>query len=273
LPAGSSDSETVETATAVPPSQDAIAEAGVPTSAEDSPAPSLRGSASSAGQPKPQPAVQERQATEDRETPKDQTGPRPDKDAPAARDAKQGATMGQRVESATQTVEASGPRPIPNEPAIAAPILPKEINQEPAIDSTPRPALARQISLKLTGADATNVDVQVRERAGRIEVAVRTGDSELNKSLQSDLGDLVSRLENRGFKTEAWTPAGSRQPMSAQSSSESSANQHQSGHSGSGNERQQRHAQGDSNPRRQPRESAQFDETLAEEDAKNGITQ
>ena len=253
LPAGGRDSETVETATAVPPSRDAMAEAGVPTSAEDRPAPSLRGSASSVGQPKPQPAAQERQATEDREPPKDQTVPRTDQDAPAARDAKLGATMGQLVESAPQTVEASGPRPIPNEPAKAAPTLTKEITQEPASDSTARPAIARQISLKLTGADATNVDVQVRERAGRIEVAVRTGDSELNKSLQSELGDLVSRLENRGFKTEAWTPAGSRQPMSAQSSSESSANQHQSGHSGSGNERQQRHAQGDSNPRRQPR--------------------
>ncbi len=166
-PAGGRDSETVETSTAAPSSRDAIAEAGVPTSAEDGPAPSLRGPASSLGQLKPQPSAQERQATEDKEPPKDQTGPRADKDAPAARDAKQSATMGQRVESTPQAVEAPGPRPIPSEPAIAAPILPKEINQEPAIDSTARPAIARQISLKLTGADATNVDVQVRERAGR----------------------------------------------------------------------------------------------------------
>jgi hypothetical protein len=238
--------------------------------------PSRASLASNAGQPKPQPAGAERQATEDKATetqPKNQTGPVADKDASAAREAKQGDTTRQLVESVPQPVETSELHAISNEPAETAPVLPKETNLDPAIDSAARPAIARQISLKLAGADATNVDVQVRERAGRIEVAVRAGDSELNKSLQSDLGDLVSRLENRGFKTEAWTPAAARQPVSLPSASEAGAHQQQPGHSGSGGGRQPRQGQGDSNPRRQPRETAQFDEALAEEDAKDGINQ
>jgi hypothetical protein len=39
-----------------------------------------------------------------------------------------------------------------------------------------------------------------------MHVAVRTDDRELAKSLQSDLGDLVSRLDEKGYKTATWTP-------------------------------------------------------------------
>jgi len=38
-----------------------------------------------------------------------------------------------------------------------------------------------------------------------VHVAVRTDDGELTRSLQSDLGDLVSRLQTKGYKTTAWT--------------------------------------------------------------------
>ncbi len=64
----------------------------------------------------------------------------------------------------------------------------------------------REISFRLA-ADSANVDVQVAQRAGKVQVAVRTTDQDLAKSLQTNLGELVGRLEDKGFRTEAWTPA------------------------------------------------------------------
>lgn len=68
----------------------------------------------------------------------------------------------------------------------------------------------REVSLRLavatSAAATTNVDVQLAERAGKVQVAVRTGDQDLAKSLQGNLGELVGRLQDKGFKTEAWSP-------------------------------------------------------------------
>jgi hypothetical protein len=63
----------------------------------------------------------------------------------------------------------------------------------------------QEISLRLSDASA-NVDVQVAQRAGKVQVAVRASDPELAQSLQTNLGELVGRLQDKGFKTEAWTP-------------------------------------------------------------------
>ena len=90
-----------------------------------------------------------------------------------------------------------------------------EVNQDPApVKSTPKsetnlhtPAPpTREISLRVADVDAAKVDVRLSERAGKVHVAVRTDDRELAKSLQSDLGELVGRLERKGYSTETWTP-------------------------------------------------------------------
>ena len=143
--------------------------------------------------------------------------------------------------------------------------LPTSIDPQPGRDAPPT-AAARQISLKLAGAGSAGVAVQLRERAGRVEVAVRSGDSQLAKSLQSGLGDLVTRLENQGFKTQAWVPAAARQTATAPSSWESALSQQQQGHSNAGNGNQQR--QGGSSQRRQPRPIARFEENMTDEDVR-----
>ncbi len=194
------------------------------------------------------------------------------KDAPGVRIGEPVEAMRQLGGSISQPVEASGIRGVANDPEEAAPVLPREISPEPAVERAARPAIASQISLKVAAGDTASVDVQVRERAGRIDVAVRTGDSELSKSLQSGLGDLMTRLENRGYKAEAWAPTGVRPAVSNQSASEGAASQHPPGHSGSGSG-QQRHQQGDSNPRRQPAKTTRFEEAFTEENAKDGINQ
>ena len=137
------------------------------------------------------------------------------------------------------------------------------ITESPAATS-PRPAIARDLSLQVEG--IPGVAVQLSERAGKINVAVRTGDTELSKSLQSGLGELVTQLENHGFKTDAWTPAATRGMAFVHYSADSAANPQQSGHPSGENSRHDR--QGDSNPRRQTRAPAAFEETLAEEDAR-----
>jgi hypothetical protein len=148
---------------------------------------------------------------------------------------------------------------------------PPEIAAPDTATAGARPAIAREISIKLEGANASSVAVQLTERAGKIDIAVRTTDSQLNKSLQSGLGDLVTQLEGHGFKTDAWTPGAARVAALTPGSSEPSANPQQSGHPGSWSSKQDREGQGDSNPRRQTRTSSAFEQTLAEEDTKDGV--
>ena len=141
------------------------------------------------------------------------------------------------------------------------------------LDAAPRDtthlAPAREIALKFEGAGLPNVSVQLSERAGKIEVAVRTGDSQLNRSLQSGLGDLVSELETHGFKTDAWTLGTARGTAMVHSSSEPAPNQQPPENSGSGHSKHEQ--QNESGTRRQRRANVAFDTTLAEEDDQDGM--
>ena len=83
---------------------------------------------------------------------------------------------------------------------------PVRVEQKAEIGSHVQAPPTREISLRLAEADSAKVDVKLTERAGKVQVAVRTEDRELARSLQSDLGELVGRLERRGYTTETWTP-------------------------------------------------------------------
>lgn len=56
-------------------------------------------------------------------------------------------------------------------------------------------------------ADA-NVSLQVIDRGGRLEVAVRTPDHDLAGTLRQALPDLVRRMEQVGLRAETWAPDG-----------------------------------------------------------------
>ncbi len=140
-----------------------------------------------------------------------------------------------------------------------------KVSSEPEINPTLQPQPARQISLKLTGPDSTKVDLLLTERAGKMQIAVRTGDHALAKSMQTDLTELVGRLEDKGFKAEAWIPTSGRHVEAGaapQASSENSRQNHQE-HSG-GFGQQQRQGQNHSNQRQQARWKAQLEETSSE---------
>jgi len=65
---------------------------------------------------------------------------------------------------------------------------------------------AREIQLELRDADA-RVNVRLVERAGAVQVDVRTPDSHLASSLRQDLPTLASRLEQTGLRAETWHDA------------------------------------------------------------------
>jgi hypothetical protein len=75
--------------------------------------------------------------------------------------------------------------------------------------SAPKPAAggaAREIHLELRDADA-RVNVRLVERAGGVQVDVRTPDSRLAASLRDDLPALAARLEQTGLRTDSWHDA------------------------------------------------------------------
>ena len=123
----------------------------------------------------------------------------------------------------------------------------------------------REISLRLAGAASAHVDVQVAERAGRVQVAVRTADQDLARSLQSNLGELIGRLEEKGFRTEAWTPITvTHGGLAIREPSTLADSRSQSDGSGSqGGQPDSRQGHQESNQRQQGRWRAQFEETLS----------
>jgi hypothetical protein len=146
-----------------------------------------------------------------------------------------------------------------------------KVASEPEIKVGIAPPPFRQISLKLSTDDSTRVNLDLIEKAGKVQVTVRTPDHELAKSLQTDLGDLIGRLESKGFKTESWIPPTIHQAATPAQSTNSNGGFNQPQHSGAGQGggQQQRHQQNGSNQRQQARWTAQMEETLSADEARS----
>jgi len=132
-----------------------------------------------------------------------------------------------------------------------------------------RPQPIREISLRLADKASNPVDIQMVERGGHVQVAVRTPDQELTKSLQTNLGELVGRLEQKGYKTETWVPGAPLHTSAAltESAGSSGHSQDQPGHSSSWDGGQQQHQEHqESGRRQQARWMTQFEQTLNGED-------
>ena len=94
----------------------------------------------------------------------------------------------------TKNVETA---PLPNRGAPS----PAELASPPA-----RAGAAHEIDVRISAPDTAPVDVQVKQRGGEVQVAVRTADGGLQTSLRQDLDTLVARLEHTGFRTETIVP-------------------------------------------------------------------
>ncbi len=135
---------------------------------------------------------------------------------------------------------------------------------ESEINSTIQPQPIRQISFRLAAASAS-VDVQVAQRAGKVQVAVRTADPGLAQSLQTNLGELVGHLQDKGFKTETWTPITVQHGSDAVREPSSSANSqsHPDNSNSRGGQEGQQQGQQESNQRQQGRWKTQLEQTLS----------
>jgi hypothetical protein len=113
---------------------------------------------------------------------------------------------------------------------------------------------SQNIDLKIAGADNSQVDVRVSQRAGDVQVTVRTPDGELAQSLRQHLPELSDRLSQTGASGEIWQPpqaqsasaggndADSRYSDDAQTQQQQQQNQqqHSQGNSHQGSRQQER---------------------------------
>jgi hypothetical protein len=124
------------------------------------------------------------------------------------------------------------------------------------VDSTKAPEAphARDFAIRLSGPDQAQATVRVREIAGEVRVSVHTPDTELTKSLRSDLDSLVGRLDSAGMKTQVWHPA---QSASAENSTDRQGSE--TGHPAEGQKNSQPR-QNDFNQQKQGRKSRWLEE-------------
>ncbi len=96
--------------------------------------------------------------------------------------------------------------PLTHEASRTETSAPTEAAPEP---STPQPAAAaptaHDIKLELNDG-GQRVEVRLTERGGDIHVAVRTPDARLSDAMRADLPALAAKLEQSGFRTDAWQP-------------------------------------------------------------------
>lgn len=104
------------------------------------------------------------------------------------------------VVSAVQNAYAAAP-PAGISKTVAA--APKSAIVEPAQTPSLRP---QNIDLKIGGPDNSQVDVRISQRAGDVQVTVRTPDGDLAQSLRQHLPELSDRLSQTGVSGAIWQP-------------------------------------------------------------------
>ena len=76
----------------------------------------------------------------------------------------------------------------------------------PSASAPLRLPAVQELTVRIAQPDSPAVDVRLVERAGQVQVTVRTPDAALQSSLRQDLPALVNSLERAGFHAETFTP-------------------------------------------------------------------
>ena len=101
------------------------------------------------------------------------------------------------------------PAPLPAEIKTIAPTstpLSSTDTKEAAVKLPQSSGPTQQIEVRISQPQAPPVDLQIAQRAGQIQVVVRTADAGLETSLRQDLNTLVHSLERSGFHAETFVP-------------------------------------------------------------------
>jgi hypothetical protein len=139
----------------------------------------------------------------------------PQETVPAVTAVAESAPTGDHTASFARALELASPPASPTSSANPAEHAPQTATEalrasEPVVplESPAPPSAAQGIAVRIALPDTPHVDVQFVDRAGQVQVAVRSPDTGLQSSLRQDLGTLVNSLERSGFHTEAFTPHG-----------------------------------------------------------------
>ena len=141
------------------------------------------------------------------------------------------------------------PRPDAAAKALDAPPI-----QGPASDPSAKPAgPLKELAIQVGQTSHEKVELRVVDRAGELQVAVRASNADLAQGLRQGLSDLVDRLEQNGFRAEAWRPgmAASTVPGTADARQKQAQFQNEGGQPQSGGSPQgrQQNGQNQSRPR------------------------
>ena len=105
---------------------------------------------------------------------------------------------------------------------------------EQASGNVPKSTVSREISVQIPTSGNQSIEVRIIERNGNVHVTVHSDDRGLTQSLRSELQELVRVLEDRGFRTETWTPPETRPSRLVESAQSESANHRGGSSSGDG---------------------------------------
>ncbi|MDQ2950037.1 MAG: flagellar hook-length control protein FliK, partial [Acidobacteriota bacterium] len=112
-------------------------------------------------------------------------------------------------------------QPAPYSNARTQPPSATEVARTADLPPTPVSRPPQSIDLKIAGADNSQVDVRVSQRAGDVQVTVRTPDNDLAQSLRQHLPELSDRLAQSGVSGEIWRPTAAQAPADTANNQES----------------------------------------------------
>ncbi len=123
----------------------------------------------------------------------------------------------------------------------------------------------KDVSIQVGQQSQERVNLRLVERAGELQVAVRAANPEVAQGLRQGISQLVDRLEQSGFRTEAWRPGGSVTPVqgAAETRQKSSEFQNDSSQGQSGGGSQQQRRQGDQQQAPRPQWVMELEGNLA----------
>lgn len=152
----------------------------------------------------------------------------------------------------TDTVPAAS-KPPEVTPAIAPRTANSEVVRQPfvaaeeGLASTQPKTPLKQIEVRIPDANG-DVTVRLQERAGALQVTVRSADTQVAGSIAEGLPELSRNLDQQGFQAETWTPQpGSGETVEASARPESTITEQ----SGFENEDSQRQRNSQDNPEQQ----------------------
>ena len=122
----------------------------------------------------------------------------------------------------------------------------------PSVFETTQPqGPMKEISMRIEAAGGQNVDVRIVQRAGDLQIAVKSGDDVTTQGLRHGLADLANRLNETGYHAETWRPGQQAAPESTSPGNPSHQSQSDGSQSNSGGPQQDR-GQRHNNPSNRP---------------------